>query len=315
MYFGVKHISRTDAWGEWPWGDAFCQEVFSKDRFNALYACWHFVDNQKTPDTHKKANAFWQAWPLITVLQQAFMKYFESGQYVSIDEMTTPFKGRSRAKQYNPSKPNKWGFKDFAICCAMTGFCMMFYPYQGKDASRDASMSLAEFAVRQVLLERFWSNGCVLAIDNWFMCWGVVQFCLDKSVHLVGTLRAGRAGFPSSAQLTFPSSAARGSLKVFRHPQKSVFVCSWQDKKAVRLVSTFDFGIGTCERSQREGGWKKILVDQPQLLGCYNLAMGGCDLSDQLKAYIRPVIRSRVPTHAASWLSQMCLRVFVGLVS
>ena len=42
--------------------------------------------------------------------------------YLSIDEMTTPTKGRTRVKQYNKDKPDKWGAKDFELCCAKTGY-------------------------------------------------------------------------------------------------------------------------------------------------------------------------------------------------
>jgi len=131
LYFGRKQLSRTDAWRDFPWGDPFAQQIFPKTRFDALYACWHLVDNTKVSDKEKKANAFWQVWPLITTLGVTFLQHFSPGFELSIDEMTTPFKGKSRAKQYNPAKPNKWGFKDFALCCARTGYCLVFHPYQG----------------------------------------------------------------------------------------------------------------------------------------------------------------------------------------
>jgi len=133
-------------------------------------------------------------------------------------------------------------------------------------------------------------------MDNWFVCWGVVLFCLASGVQMVGTLRAGRKFFPSKASLTLPNDAARGTTKIFRHSQENVYACVWKDNKLVRLVSTFPYGIGTCVRAQREGGYSKSSISQPQCVGCYNGVMGGCDLGDQCKAYIRPVIRSRVRT-------------------
>jgi hypothetical protein len=60
---------------------------------------------------------------------------------LSVDEITTPAKGRHRAKQYNKSKPCKWGFKSFALCCAVTDGAVSI---MGRDP---AGMSLGEFAV------------------------------------------------------------------------------------------------------------------------------------------------------------------------
>ena len=210
--------------------------------------------------------------------------------------MTTPFKGRSRAKQYNQNKPNKWGFKDFAICDSRTGYCLFFHPYQGKDQEKPDGMSLALFAVKSVLRECFWNGGYLLAFDNWFMCWASVMFCLSVGVEVVGTLRMGRTGFPSKSLLTLPASAARGTTKVFRHTEKSIFACVWKDNQLqlVRMVSTFAYGIGTCLRRLKDASYKLVEVPQPQCIGCYNGVMGGCDLGDQCKAYIRPRIRSMV---------------------
>ena len=294
LWFGRFHLSRVDAFREFPYGNEYAKQVFTKTRFNELYACFHLVDNEKVPDKTKKQDAFWQIRPLIETLQTTFVKHFVPFWGLSIDEMTTPFKGKSRAKQYNPSKPNKWGFKDFALCCAKTGYCLFFYPYQGKDAQRSGDMSLAEFAVRAVLLPVFFHSNYHLAMDNWFTCWGAVAFIMGVGVQLVATLRSGRKGFPSTSMTDISSSEARGTCKVFGHRVHPLYVVAWLDNKLVRLVTTLPFGIGTCLRGVKDGTWQIITIAQPQLIGCYNALMGGCDKSDQHKAYIRPVIRSRV---------------------
>lgn len=293
LWMGRKNLNRVDCFAPYPLGDAYARDIMTKTRFNELYSCWHFVDKTKATSEDKK-NAFWQAMPMIKVLQGTFQKHFVSGREISIDEMTTPFKGRCKAKQYNPNKPNKWGLKDFAICCARTGYCIFFYPYQGRDQAKPADMSLGEFAVRQVLISCFWYAGYLVAMDNWFMCMGVVQFCISVGVHVVGTLRTGRTGFPSKSLLTLPNSADRGSCKVFQHSESGIFACVWKDNKLVRMISTFAFAIGTCVRRIKAEGYKTVDVPQPQCIGCYNTCMGGCDLGDQCKAYIRPTIRSRV---------------------
>ena len=200
-------------------------------------------------------------------------------------------------KQYNKDKPDKWGFKDFAICEAATGYCMYFYPYQGKDQQRPENQSLAEFAVRAVLQPCFWYSGYLVAMDNWFVCFAGLLFCLSVGVNVVGTLRRGRTGFPVKSLLEMPADTARGTIKVLRHSAYSIYCCLWKDNKIVRMVSTFDFEFGTCLRRVKGQGRTKVPLPQPQCIGCYNGGMGGCDLGDQCKAYIRPVIRSVVITY------------------
>ncbi len=48
-----------------------------------------------------------------------------------LDEQTIPFKGKqTRMRQYNKYKPNKWSFKNFALCASDTG--LNFEMYTGK---------------------------------------------------------------------------------------------------------------------------------------------------------------------------------------
>jgi hypothetical protein len=212
------------------------------------------VDNDSVSDSEKKKDAFWQLKPFIKALQKSFLMYYVCELAISLDEMTTPFKGRNRAKQFNPNKPDKWGYKDFAICEAETGYCAFFYPYQGKDQRKPHGMSLGEFALRSVLKECFWYGGYILAMDNWFTTWAGILFCLSVGVHVVATLWAGRVGFPKSDVLDIAASAARGTFKVMQHTGHSVYVCCWKDNKIVRMVTTFQFGVGTCRRRIKEMG-------------------------------------------------------------
>ena len=308
LYLGRMHICRADAWRNGKWGNQWVQSVMGQRRFRELYACWHFVDNDKFDTGARKKDAFWQVRPMILALQKTFQKYYTAAKEISLDEMTTPFKGKSRAKQYNPNKPNKWGFKDFALCEAMTGYCLYFWPYQGKDQAKPTGQSLAEFAIRMALTEAHHHAGYLLAMDNWFMCLAGVLFCLSVGVHVVGTLRTGRTGFPSKSLLSLDNAAERGAVKVFQNTKHSVYACVWKDNKLVRLVTTFPFGLGICKRTLKKGGYSKATVAQPQCVGCYNRVMGGCDLGDQCKAYIRPVIRSRVcPVTVRDMTTRYCL--------
>lgn len=98
----------------------------------------------------------------------------------------------------------------------------LFLSIPGSRSSETRDMSLGEFAVRQVLISCFWYAGYLVAMDNWFMCMGVVQFCISVGVHVVGTLRTGRTGFPSKSLLTLPNSA--GAVARYSNTVKVVFL-------------------------------------------------------------------------------------------
>jgi hypothetical protein len=194
---------------------------------------------------------------------------------------------------YNGSKPNKWHTKDFALCCALTGYLLRFHPYQGKDEKRPQGMGLAEFAVRSVLTEEFWDKGHMLGFDNWFTSEGSVNFSAEKC-NVTATVRAGRKGFPCKAELKHASKAERGAVKAFRHPYKALYVSSWKDNKEVVMMSTFPFDMGTCPRADKKSSsHDKKDVYQPSHNAVYNECMPGVDLHDQFTAYIRAFLRSR----------------------
>lgn len=62
-----------------------------------------------------------------------FWKFFYPKKELSLVEMTIAFKGRSIIKQYNPKKPDKWGYKAFVLPEAKSGYMMDWSLYVGKD--------------------------------------------------------------------------------------------------------------------------------------------------------------------------------------
>jgi hypothetical protein len=51
------------------------------------------------------------------------------------------------------------------LCCPR-GYCFQVHSYQGKDEKRPADQTLAEYAVKSVMLSKFYQAGHLLAIDS-----------------------------------------------------------------------------------------------------------------------------------------------------
>ena len=136
-------------------------------------------------------------------MEKTFNNHYSPSNELGIDEMMTKFKGRSRAKQYNPAKPIKRGYKTFALCESQTGYVLRFHPYQGKETEREDE-SLAHYAITKLLQPaKYHHCGHIVGMDNWFSNMPSIERWKEEwGIDLNFTLRRGRKGFPTRDQLT-----------------------------------------------------------------------------------------------------------------
>ena len=170
------------------------------------------------------------------------------------------------------------------------------------------------------------------ATDNWYSSIPLALKCLEKNVHLTGTIKSGRKGVPTYAQgnnfmkapkrlkpgqrapkkLTPPK---RGELVAFKMknkesvddpgpappPGSNIYFTSWFDKKPVHIISTFVSGVSYCGRMVKEKvmgagkegtEWVKKSFPIPTIIKHYNYGMGGTDGHDQAISYYFPHIKS-----------------------
>ena len=298
LWLGVKGMDRPDAWLPLPTGDATAQKTFYERRFVDLLSCFHLLDNDEVSAEQKKADCFWQVRPLIDALNRTFPQYYFPCQDLSVDEITTPQKGRHRGKMYNKDKPIKWGFKTFALAGGK-GYILRFFPYQGKDQSRPEDQGLGEWAVRSLLPAAYDNKNHIVTADNYFTCAALLKALRSRGYHAIGTTRNGRKGQPTAALLSNTSADVRGHLTAFEHKAGELFVYVWKDSKDVRIMSTFPCPIGTVQRKVKataKAPYRTITVPIPANIKYYNLHMNGVDINDQMTAYFRPTIRTRRAT-------------------
>ena len=111
LFMGAKGIGRNDAWEPYPIGDEYMKGVFTHRRFQDLWACIHFVDNNAVPESEKKADSFWRLRPVIDTLNDTSKEFYVPTQHLSLDEMTTPFKGHvlvDNLRVVRGSMDNQW---------------------------------------------------------------------------------------------------------------------------------------------------------------------------------------------------------------
>ena len=196
-----------------------------------------------------------------------------------------------------------------------TGYILWFHPYQGRDQEKGEITSLAEFAVRAVVRQRYFNKGYVIAWDNWFNCWPVLLFCKDNGIHHVGTWRKGRKELPKFSN----SKQPRGTCQILKHNEHDMWFLIWHDNKPVRVVANFPFHMGWCLRTDRKvkdaktrgRGFEKIKVRQPSAIATYNITKSGVDLADQYHSYVRPEFSLKEKyAIVLYWIAFDCCRQF-----
>lgn len=292
-----KPHGRRRAWELTRKGRATIRLRMSRNQYEAILSCLHAVNTATFTDAQKKAkgaeDAFWQLRPWLDNLSASFRKHYVPAQNADVDEQAIMFRGRHRARQYNPHKPAKFHFKNYALNDALTGFQCNFFFYQGKDAKKDADydgISATEYPVRRLVDEMgdtMKDTGHILGTDNWYTSIPMMYWLRDHGLHSVGTIKANRKGVPKGKLFKGAPTARnpRGAMRVLHATHRGVkaVLTSWQDKKPVNFLSSFDGLVGNCNRNVSVGGqFQESTIDCPTVRKVYHDTMGGTDKMDQL---------------------------------
>lgn len=254
-------------------------KVMPLKRFKKLVENIHLNDNStaipKGQDGYDKLH---KLRPLIMSLNENCSTEYEHSNMLSVDESMIPFKGRSSIKQYMPMKPIKRGYKVWCLADSKTGFVLRFSVYCGKSHSRPDGQTLGESVVLD-LCKSLAGKQSLVAFDNFFTTYGLMNILAHNSVFSVGTVRANRKGLPE--MMSKKSKLERGE---FMYGVKgSVAAIKWQDSKEVTILTS---AVSPREvtfviRKQKDGS--NITVPCPEGVTLYNKTMGGVDHFDQLQ--------------------------------
>jgi hypothetical protein len=293
---------------------AWVQRRMSLRRFeailNALNCAGHWNLTDEEFAAKNSEDAFWQIKELVSECNRRCAYHFKMGRSFSIDEAVIPFKGRHRARCYNPKKPSKYHFKKFSLNCADTGYVYCHYHYGGKDERRPENVPASLWPIKKLVDQcpDLHNKNHFCSTDNWYTSAHSLSYFRGKGVHCAGTIKKGRLGVATSTRPGFPAAgifkAARGAPKRPRgdcmiHETKltdgtDAFVTTWQDKKSVLLLSSYRPMAGDCVRKIKVGRtWTRQRFFRPNVVAHYNRTMGGTDLHDQRLAFARSTVKSR----------------------
>jgi hypothetical protein len=309
ILFGIARFSSRSVAFDKIWGYKQIQDTMDEARFEQILRNWKWEDTTGLSEAEKlkrrNDDPFWQVTGLVDDLNKSCQQDYCMHQSADCDEQTIPWKGRHRCKCYNPSKPEKWHFKCFALNDAATGYQYAFYLYRGKDEDRPADVSATEYPVLRVTDNAELHNkNFVVYCDNWFSSVHLFEkMLLERGIHCVGTTRTNKKNWPKNFSLS--NSAQRGKFvakqatipsTVNTDDERRIYAYCWMDNKPVNLLSTFpsNFHIKTRNsKDKKTRKYQKVNLEQPTIYNLYNFGMGGTDHVDQMLSYYRPKIKTR----------------------
>ena len=260
----------ADYWSSNPQlGCSWISSVMTRNRFMKINQFLQFTDQSRLiPRGRLGYNPISKILPILNYLKPKFAECFRPGQHVSVDEAMIGFKGRCILKQYLPSKPTKWGIKVWELCDSITGYCMDFNVYPGKNV-RPSEHGLG-FDVVTKLMHDYFGRFHKIYFDRFFNSVHLVEHLKANNTYACGTIMLNRRGLPRVARIT---KLRRGECRVYRKVNGTV-LSTWRDKRQIAILSTCPtFGIDE--------------TGKPNIVQEYNMYMGGVDLNDQLCSYYK----------------------------
>ena len=165
-------------------------DVMGRNRYKTLRRYLHVNDNSLLEDETNKKNKLFKIQPVIDHVKFN-CREIQPEKDQSIDEQIIPAKtAYSGIRQYNPKKPNKWGFKNF-VRSGSSGFMYDFFLYQGLSTA-DGQKRTGSNAVLRLIEKLPKNQSFKLFFDNWFCS---LQLCLQlKSLGFLvtATIKADR---------------------------------------------------------------------------------------------------------------------------
>lgn len=136
---------------------------------NAVNCCchWNMPDEQFVAKNNE--NCFWQIQNFVDEVNRLSRHHFKMCKAFSIDEAVIPWKGRHRARCYNPKKPAKYNLKKFSLNCASTGYVYCYYHYTGKDERRPPNTPASLWPIKKLVDQcpELHHKNHFCSTDNW----------------------------------------------------------------------------------------------------------------------------------------------------
>ena len=212
-------------------------------------------------------------------------------EYLSIDETLYPYRGNVRIRQYNPSKPARYGLLYRSISDARVPYTYYSIGYAGKPEGVpnkyyiSSTDGYTRFLVDS-LKEYVKLTGRNISMDGYFTSLSIADYLIENDMTLVGTMKSNRVGLPKELiqnadrdDLSVKYAFADGGNKLL----VSYVVQKESGKRNVLVLSTMHNSVKVTRDVRRK----------PNVISFYDCTKGGVDVMDMISGNLSTRIKSR----------------------
>jgi hypothetical protein len=249
-------------------------QLMGQTRWEQIKKYFHLADNKCRPhDKKTREYRLWHVLPMMNCLNATSKALWIMGQKVVMDERTIPSRhSRAPIRIYNPSKPYKFGFELFSMCCATTYYCWDFIVYD-----KLPQPGLHSLVVMQ-LVRTLMFKGHVIFLDRGFTSPALVHWLKKEGHGASGTVVSNRKGFPKDLKLG--KKEPQGTMMAKVSITHEMLAVVWKDKKDVTFLTNCHQGLDG--ETERQVGSERLTVTCPEVAREYNKNKAGVDLFDKL---------------------------------
>lgn len=272
---GCHRSSKTNTKELWSvkYGMPFLRVVMSRNRFVLIlrFLCFESADYVAA---HKRTDKLAGLRNFTNALAERCRAVYAMSEYVTVDEMLSPFFGRCPIRQFIKEKLAKFGVKLWMLCDADSpSYCGNFQVYVGAPTINGHKVREAGLATRVVkdLCQYIYNTGRNVTMDNYFTNVSLVRDLFRDGLTTLGTIGRNRVGLPQ-----IMLSNARGASSViyaFHGPMVAIsYAPPTKPAKKVKVVTLLSSMVHSDE-----------LVDgKPIVIKEYNITKGGVDTFTEL---------------------------------
>ena len=302
----LRHVFSSDPY----MNNSGLRSVFTLKRFTKISNYFCVSDKSMEPDKESSSyDKLYKMRPIVEHLNNVFPRYWHYSGTICIDESTVKMRSRDSVKQFNPSKPNRYGWKVWSCCDSESPqkpYLISFIPYLGKKFTKVSKYGLF-FDVVTKLTEPMRGSNVRLYTDSAYSHLRTFTYLMKHSIYASGTVRSNSLGLHPFVRAP-PKKMARGAYKVFQcENNRNVTCCVWIDTRAVRFVS--------CEADPTKGGGalrrvggRYERIAQPSVASKYSQFYKSIDMFDFLSTKYAIARRSYRPWR---YLWSFCLQASI----
>nr|CAI5831570.1 unnamed protein product [Callosobruchus analis] len=218
----------------------------------------HCADNTRMDPKDK----MWKLRPIISKLQESFLKYYKLTEHMNYDESMIKYFGRHNCKQFIRGKPIRFGYKVWCLN-SENSYLVNFDIYQGKTPQPNEPYESAfgkAAAPLIAMLDKLPQKKLryQIYVDNLFTSFNLLVYLKERGFGVTGTIRENRIpkDFPFDKKTMTKKN--RGNLAAKINKEDGIMLMRWMDNAVVTIAST-SYGIDPIQQVKRYSQAEKKL--------------------------------------------------------